>query len=91
MAGRDITASPSQLVARTSTFELEEGLKVTKSKDSKWNQQVCSGPAGNMLRLDTGRPGSTLMKSCAWRKGKPPNILFAGSLFLCKNSPFMRP
>ena len=29
MAGRDITASPSQLVARTNTRDIEEGLKAT--------------------------------------------------------------
>ena len=30
MAGSDITASPSQLVARTNTFDMEDGLKSTK-------------------------------------------------------------
>jgi hypothetical protein len=29
MAGRDMTASPSQLVARTQTRDMEEGLKAT--------------------------------------------------------------
>jgi hypothetical protein len=29
MAGSDITASPSQLVARTSTFDMEDGLNGT--------------------------------------------------------------
>jgi hypothetical protein len=29
MAGSDITASPSQLVARTHTREMEDGLKAT--------------------------------------------------------------
>ena len=29
IAGSDITASPSQLVARTITFDMEEGLKAT--------------------------------------------------------------
>jgi len=34
MAGRDITASPSQLVARTKTLETEDGLKSTASEHS---------------------------------------------------------
>jgi hypothetical protein len=29
IAGRDMTASPSQLVARTSTFDMEDGLNGT--------------------------------------------------------------
>src|SRR5674476_517718 len=35
MAGSDITASPSQLVARTNTFDMEDGLKATNSQNSK--------------------------------------------------------
>ena len=35
MAGSDITASPSQLVARTNTFDMEDGLKATNSQHSK--------------------------------------------------------
>jgi hypothetical protein len=35
MAGSDITASPSQLVARTNTFDMEDGLKATNFQNSK--------------------------------------------------------
>src|ERR1035441_4051609 len=35
IAGSDITASPSQLVARTNTFDMEDGLKATNSQNSK--------------------------------------------------------
>jgi hypothetical protein len=34
MAGNDITASPSQLVARTQSRDTEEGLKATEFQDS---------------------------------------------------------
>ena len=40
MAGSDITASPSQLVARTHTREIDDGLKDTKFQDnSGWRVQ----------------------------------------------------
>jgi hypothetical protein len=35
IAGSDITASPSQLVARTNTFDIEDGLKATNFQNSK--------------------------------------------------------
>jgi hypothetical protein len=35
MAGSDITASPSQLVARTNTCDMEDGLKATNFQDSR--------------------------------------------------------
>src|ERR1022692_2642790 len=35
IAGSDITASPSQLVARTNTFDMEDGLKATNFQNSK--------------------------------------------------------
>src|ERR1039458_8178436 len=35
IAGRDITASPSQLVARTNTLDMEDGLKATNLQNSK--------------------------------------------------------
>jgi len=34
MAGSDMTASPSQLVARTTTFDTEDGLKLTGYQDN---------------------------------------------------------
>src|ERR1700756_2825272 len=35
MGGSDITASPGQLVARTNTLDMEDGLKATNSQNSK--------------------------------------------------------
>ena len=39
IAGRDMTASPSQLVARTITRDIEDGLKPTNSRISVLRDQ----------------------------------------------------
>src|ERR1039457_1071504 len=54
MAGKDITASPSQLVARTNTFDMEDGLKATFSRIAA--RALRTSPRG-------GASGATLL---AW-------------------------
>src|ERR1035441_10389902 len=59
MAGSDITASPSQLVARTNTFDMEDGLKATNSQHSKSGiRPYPVGQTGRLTVLGTRRTRS---------------------------------
>ena len=68
IAGKDMTASPSQLVARTRIFETEEGLKSTASEHSSQAQKP---GAGGYFRYTPNMPRAS--HSAAERHGTPPS------------------